>query len=237
MLSSADTILGLYAGVGQWQASFSGDIGEKGNTTTLNDLGHDKEPATQFWANFEHPIPLIPNIRVMSTQINSQATTTQSQDFRLGGVAIEVSDEIYTEMDLTHVDGTLYYEVLDNWVSLDVGITARLFSGYMEARSTTTGQEIAKGELDGVLPMLYLNARFDLPFTGWHLGAQSNAISYSGNGVTEMTGLIGYEMDFVALDVGLNVGYRTMSLKVEDLDDLYADAEVSGAFAELQVHF
>jgi outer membrane protein len=171
----------------------------------------------------------------MSTSISADSYATKTQTFRLGGVAITISDDVATAVDLTHIDATLYYELLDNWISLDVGLTARQFSGYVEVDSQITGQVI--GNLEGVIPMLYANARIDLPFSGWHLGAQTNLVSYSKNGVQDFSGLIGYELDLTALDVGLNIGYRTMLLQVEDFDDLYADAEVSGLFAELQIHF
>ncbi len=233
--SQADTILGLYAGVGQWQASLSGEVGENGESTTLDDLGYDKEPSNVFWAQLEHPIPLLPNIRVMATRINASSTATITKSFSLAGVDFQVSDDVASNIDLSHVDATLYYELLDNWISLDAGITARQFSGQLEARSQATGT--VTGDLKGVLPMLYLNARIDLPFTGWHVGAQSNVISYRGDGVTDMNAQVGYELDLVAVDLGLNIGYRTMTLKVEELDDLYADAEVSGVYAELQIHF
>lgn len=234
-LAVADTILGLYAGVGQWQAAFRGDVGENQNTESLEALGHDKEPSMVFWANFEHPIPILPNVRFMSSKISSDATSTRALSFRLGGINVEVSDEVATSIDLTHVDGTLYYEVLDNWLTLDLGITARHYSGYVQVSSDLIGNPI--GELEGVLPMFYMNARVDLPFTGWHLGAQGNVVRADGDGVQDFLGLIGYEMDFVAVDVGVNLGYRIMSLQVADFDDLYADADVHGVFAELQLHF
>lgn len=237
LASHADTILGFYAGAGQWQASLSGEVGESGQTTTLEELGHDKEPSNVIWARLEHPIPVIPNIKLMSTKISSTATTSQSQTFTLNGTSITAtfSDEVTTRFDLSHVDMTLYYELLDNWINLDAGVTARQFAGYTEARSTVTGRVEAK--LEGVIPMLYLTGRIDLPFTGFHIDAQTNMISFQGDKVTDISAQLGYELDLPAVDLGLNIGYRTMAVKVEELDDLYADAEVSGIYAELQIHF
>lgn len=231
----ADTILGLHAGVSRWQATFSGDVGESQYTESLEALGHDEEPSMFFWASLEHPVPFLPNMRVMSSRLSSDATSTRALNFRLGGIDIVVSDEVATSIDLTHVDGTLYYEVLDNWLTLDLGITARRYSGYVQVTSDLIGNPI--GELEGVLPMLYVNTRVDLPFSGWHVAAEGNIVNDGTNSVEDFIGKIGYEMDFVALDVGVNLGYRIMSLYVEDFDDLYADADAHGAFAELQIHF
>jgi hypothetical protein len=35
----------------------------------------------------------------------------------------------------------------------------------------------------------------------------------------------------------LQVGYRKVTMDIEDLDDIYADMEFDGAFAGLEVHF
>lgn len=231
----ADTILGLHAGVARWQAAFRGDVGENQNTESLEALGHDEEPSVFFWANFEHPIPILPNVRVMSSNLSSEATSKRALNFRLGGIDVVVSDQVATSIDLTHLDGTLYYEVLDNWLTLDLGVTARRYSGYVQVTSDLIGNPI--GELEGVLPMLYVNARADLPFTGWHLATQANIVNDGTNSVEDFLGKVGYEMDFVAMDVGVNLGYRIMSLYVEDFDDLFADADARGIFAEVQIHF
>lgn len=233
--SFADTILGIYGGVRQWQVDFSGEVGDKNETATLDDLGYNKETSTVLWARFEHFVPLLPNIGVMSTSIKAGSSAQISRDFSLGGIPFALSSHVVSKIDLTHLDGTLYYEILDNWVSLDLGVTARHFSGYLEARSEVNQPTI--GELEGVLPMLYASARFDLPLTGWHIGGQANGIAYDGDGVTDIHAQVGYELDLVAFDLGLNIGYRKLAITVENIDDLYADAEIAGAYAELQIHF
>lgn len=233
--ANADMILGLYAGARLWQVDFSGEVGEKNNSIGLEELGYDKESSNVLWLRFEHPLPLIPNIGLMSSSISASASADVSRDFNLAGTEIVVTDRVYSKIDLDHIDYTLYYELLDNWISLDLGLTARQFSGYLEAYSST--QEPVTGELEGVLPLLYGMAQFDLPFSGWSVAAQVNTISYNGDGIADIQAQVGYELDLVAVDIGVNIGYRSMMLKVEDLDELYADAEIAGAFAELKIHF
>lgn len=234
-LASADTILGLYAGARVWQVDFSGEVGERDDTVSLEDLGYKQESSNVLWLRFEHFVPLIPNIALMYSSIDASASSSVSRDFSVGGVAFELSDDVDSQIDLTHIDTTFYYEILDNWVSLDLGLTARKFDGYLEA--TTESQGTSTGELKGVLPLLYGRAQFDLPLSGLSVGAQINTISYSDNGITDFEAYLGYELSLVAVDVGMNIGYRTLTLKVDDFDELYADAEISGAFAELKIHF
>ena len=40
-----------------------------------------------------------------------------------------------------------------------------------------------------------------------------------------------------AVDMTLQVGYRNVTVDIEDLDDVYADMEFDGVFAGLELHF
>lgn len=236
-LASADTILGLYAGAGQWYLTLNGEVSDGGSTVDLAELGIDDETSTELWAHFEHPIPLIPNIRLMHTTIKVNERSTAQREFSFGDANFEITLPILTDMDLSHTDATLYYEILDNWLTFDVGLTARYFDGYVDIQPELQGQGNSVA-LSGVVPMLYLNAQLDLPFTGWNVGAYGNAASYRGDRITDFAAKVGYEFELTPLlDIGVNLGYRLMSLKTEEIDDLMADAELSGMYAELQVHF
>lgn len=238
-VATADTILGLYVGAGQWQTNFSGDIGENGRTASLSDLGFDKESTNIIWGKFEHPVPLIPNIKLVHSRIVADAYSTTSEEFSLGGTTIEAEVDVLTEVDLTHTDATLYYELLDNWVALDAGVTVRQFAGYVQVQ--TPNDETfspTRSDLEGIIPLAYLSAEFHLPFSGWLVGVNGNAIKYRGDGITDVSAHVGYYFDAAPmLDVGFSVGYRNMSLKLEEMDDLYADGTLSGPYAELLIHF
>lgn len=228
--------LGFQAGAGQWYINLKGDVGQNGSTTTLDDLGFDNETSSVLWAMFEHPVPIIPNLRVMHSVISATETSTTSQRFTIGGILIDAQVQVLTEMDLSHTDATLYYEVLDNWVTFDIGVTARHMEGFVEIQSEVTQK--ARAELEGVLPMGYLNLQLDFPGSGFSIGGTANAISYRGDKVTDLSGRIGYLFEVTPLmDIGVNVGYRSLRLLAEEFDDLYADATISGSFAELVVRF
>lgn len=228
--------LGFQAGAGQWYINLEGDVGQNGSSTTLNDLGFEDETSNVFWAMLEHPIPIIPNLRVMHSSISAIETSRTSQRFTIGGIVIDAEVRVITDMDLSHTDATLYYELLDNWVTFDVGITARQMEGYVDVQSEVS--QSARAELEGVLPMAYVNLQLDFPGSGWRIGGTANAISYRGDKVADMSARIGYSFELTPMmDIGINIGYRSLDLKAEEFDDLYADASISGSFAELVVHF
>lgn len=234
-LSNADA-LGLYGGVGQWYVKMDGDVGQGGVNTPLGLLGVDDETSNVVWLMFEHPLPFIPNLRLMHSEISSVANSQATQVILIGNLQIQVQALIQTTMDLSHTDATFYYEILDNWLTLDLGVTARQISGYVEVLPEVGGS--FRAEMDGVIPTGYLNLQIDFPYSGWHIGATANAAAYKGDKITDVTGRIGYEFEITPLlDLGVNVGYRNMDLLVDDFNSLNADASLSGAFIELLVHF
>ena len=44
-------------------------------------------------------------------------------------------------------------------------------------------------------------------------------------------------IESLAVDMTLQVGYRNVTVDIEDLDDVYADMEFDGVFAGLELHF
>ncbi len=229
----ADTILGVYAGAGQWQADFSGDLGA--NSIDTNELGIKDENNNFFYAALEHPIPLVPNIKVQRTDISTKDTGTLSADYVVNGTTYSSGTTVTTDLELTHTDAVLYYEILDNWVNLDLGMTLRNFDGYIKASDGTTSEKLS---LEGTLPMLYGKARFDLPFTGWSVAGDAHITKWKDDQLTDFSAKIMYTSDILPLlDLGFELGYRQMKLELEDLDDLETDLTLDGPYIAATLHF
>ncbi|WP_250461843.1 TIGR04219 family outer membrane beta-barrel protein [Microbulbifer litoralis] len=239
--ASADTILGFDASLGAWQPDYSGTLGVDDYDIDNFDVADDN--ITFIQAALEHPIPLVPNIMVAHSKIETDGSAFLSRDVTFGEETFDAGHEVYANMDLSHTDATLYYEILDNWVNLDLGLTARQYDGSLEAyndfaAATAIGVDQPKSEtieFSGVLPMAYGMARFDLPFTGWSIIAQGNATSYDGDRHTDLTAKVRW--DFVpALDFAIEAGYRQMTLDVQELDDFQTDLEIKGPYLGLNLH-
>lgn len=234
--ASAD-FLGVYAGAGQWQSDYSGQIGDANNDIDVNDLGLNESDNNYFYVAFEHPIPLIPNARLQMTDLSSSQSATITRSFTLDGETFEAGENVDSTVDLSHIDGTLYYELLDNWVSLDLGLTIRKFDGYVAAEGSANGllseQYVV---LDEAIPMAYGKARFDLPFSGLSVGGQANVISYDDNSLSDLSINVAYDfINTLALDLGVELGYRQMNLEINE--DVTADVELKGPYAALNLHF
>ena len=81
--ASADTF-GFEMGAAAWAAKTSGNIEYKsaGNDIGLSkDLGYDDLNTNFIWASFEHPIPLIPNIKIQHTKIEDSSSKVSNVTF------------------------------------------------------------------------------------------------------------------------------------------------------------
>ncbi|WP_417765708.1 TIGR04219 family outer membrane beta-barrel protein [Spongiibacter tropicus] len=221
-------IIGASAGAYYWKQSWDGDVQSGPDSIdTKKDLGYDEDNGTSIYVALEHPVPVLPNIRLQRTDIEISEKNQLSRNFTFEGDVYTVADTVDSTTDLTHTDATFYYELLDNWVNLDLGLTVRMFDG--EVRLATTGRE-GSIELDAPVPMLYANARFNLPLTGLYAQAVGNVISVSDNSVTDLAVGIGYEVAVVSLEAG----YRSFDVSLED-DDEEAGITVDGVYFGINI--
>ncbi len=232
----ADTILGVAGGIGRWQSELSGYVGDRGSPiTSMENLGFKKEPSNYYWASLEHPIPLLPNIRLEYAAIEADATSNNTQEFQLGGVNVTVNIALQTQLELSYYDATLYYELLDNWLKLDWGLTIRKFDGSVYVESEF-GRAI--GTLDDTIPMGYLSTGLQIPGTNLSLDGRLQAVSYDGEKMVDYTISAGYYLDVMPMvDLGVNVGFRSLGIDAKEFGTLYADIKAEGPFAEIYVHF
>ena len=121
--AQADTLLGLYIGGQIWSNDASGTFGEGSDDQSVFEF--DDENQGSFYVAFEHPIPLIPNIKIASTTLDTVGGTQLTDTFTFEDVTYPVGTTLDTTLDASFVDYTLYYEVFDNdLLTLDIKITA-----------------------------------------------------------------------------------------------------------------
>ncbi len=229
----ADDLFGVYAGFGLWQQSANGDLRSGAITVDVeDDLGVDDDDNTVAYLALEHPVPGLPNVRLQYARNSLSGNEDLTRSIEINGVTFSATEAVATDLDLTQADLVLYYEVLDNVVSLDLGVVARLVDGRIEVASAT---EAAEAEFEGALPLLYAAARVDLPFSGLWVAAQAQGLVYDGNSLTEYAVQLGYES---AVGLGGELGWRGFNLELEAFDDLdQAELEISGPYLMLNYHF
>jgi outer membrane protein len=224
----------LSIGAGSWQAEPEGNIGR--TDIDLSSTLNLKQQTNQFaYIALEHPVPLLPNIRLQHSDLNWSGNGLISAGTDLNGTPFVVAEQADISLDLSHTDATFYYEVLDNVVDLDLGITARLFDGEASLIGATQQQSMA---LDATVPLLYGKFGLGLPSTGWQADMAANWINVDEFRLVDWSAELSYSFDILpAMDAGIVLGYRSMVIELDDPDELQSDATFDGYYIALQLYF
>lgn len=234
MMAQADLLFTVEAGANMWNAEASGDVdgdvdvGKKG-------LNLDSENNNVMYVSFEHPVPMIPNVKIKNTALDLTGDGKVSYDF-LGST---FGSDAESQLDLSHTDLTLYWGVPLPIPLFDInfGLTARQFDGIVSVTEKNDPTVTAEENLDFVLPMGYLNVDFDSHF-GVYARAELNAIGYDGNSISDLELAVGYTLPLPIpmVDINLEAGHRTLNLTTDkDSLDIDTDVDVSGMFFGLNV--
>jgi outer membrane protein len=217
MMAQADLLFTVDAGASVWNAEATGTTEGKSTPSfdLADDLGLDTGANNVFFVSFEHPIPVLPNIKIMKTDL-------------------DLSGDNSSQIDLSHTDLTMYWglPLPIPYIDINFGLTARQFDGGI-VYSSLAGSINEK--LDFTMPMGYLNVDVGTPF-GIYARANLNALSFDGNGVTDTEIAVGYTLPIPLIDVNLEAGHRAIGLTTDkDTVDVETDIDVSGLFFGLNV--
>ena len=237
--TQADTA-GIEVGAYQWTPDYSGvfavdDDNQLGTSLDIqDDLGFTDEDHNIIWVSLEHPVPFIPNIKIVSSDLDVSAASVLTRDIVFGGETFTASENVATRIDMSNIEYTLYYELLDNWINLDAGLTLRQYDGIVTLNTDPTGSDINESEaIDFTIPLLYMKGRVDLPLTGFFVDGEINIISFDGNSLSDTALSVGYESE---IGLGAKAGYRTFNMEVDE-SDFSSDLEFKGAYVSVFFHF
>ena len=224
--------VGLNIGANYWTPDLSGSFASVGDPSIdlMTDLGLDEPAPSSLVLTLEHPIPLLPNIRYQNIDLDSSGSSNPGGlDFN----GTTFPGAINSTFDLSHDNIVLYYELLDNWVSLDFGLDFKIFDGEVQL---TDGVALTETVLvDDTLPLFYISARFDLPFSGFYIGADINNNFNTGDGNAEDSSImLGYES---GSGLGLEGGIKKFSIELDDINNLNANLEYDGIYFNGYFHF
>jgi outer membrane protein len=230
-------VLGVQVGGGGWLYDISGtaryQTQDSSNDIDVNDdLGYDDDNLAYLYGVFEHPVPLLPNIRLSYARIDSNARGVMRSTVVYGDITINVNEPVRSQVELDQTDITLYYEVVDNVVSLDLGLNAKYIDSKAEIVGETAGKESA--DVSGWVPMLYAGLGADLPFTGFALRADGSLVQYQDSKFYDYSIGARYTSPW---HVGADLGYRAIKLDLDDFDDSFADVKFDGIYAGLHLMF
>lgn len=208
--------IGLKGDISYWNIDGESNIDRK----HLNDQDLDRKGTVQASVAFEHPIPVIPNVKLKYTKLDTETESNNT-----------IEELAKTEINLDHTDLILYYEILDNIVKADVGVGATRLNGDVKQFGTSV-------DIDEYSPIIYAEVGAKLPFTG--LSAKAEATYTNVNDVKITDAQAEFQYDFVksiALDLGAKVGYRVLNIELNDLDKRDMKFNFKGPYIGLNAHF
>ena len=186
----ADMILGGEVNLGYYGHAPSGNLDYKGTTVDLeDDLKLENESDIFLKAYFEHPIPVLPNIRVAYTAFSHAGQGRIDDTFTFGNQSFTAGTNLDSTLDLKMYDLTMYYELLDNWISIDTGVNVKYIDGSVSVKTSALSEA---ADFQVPIPMLYLKTRFDVPTTDLSFQVEGDYVSYSGNTLYEVEAGVRY---------------------------------------------
>ncbi|MDB2386872.1 TIGR04219 family outer membrane beta-barrel protein [Shewanella sp.] len=229
----AATVIGFEIGGDYWQADTGGTFAEKGQPQ--QDFNYDNSSQGSIWVAVEHPVPLVPNVKIRQNKISDDGGANVT-NFNFAGK--QYKGAITTDTDLSNTDFVLYYELLDNdIVSLDFGAAYKLMDGNVRVHQVlASGNKHSEKSIDSGIVMGYVDAQVGVPglglygFTDIMMGVdESNVYDYSVG--------LGWNFDGTALDYRVRVGYRDFQFNVNNFDGVTADTQFNGYFAGVEIAF
>ncbi|AKF23987.1 hypothetical protein YH65_00100 [Sulfurovum lithotrophicum] len=205
-----------------------------GTSADVEDTLHwDSNENVFLKAYIEHPVPILPNIKLAYTQLSHEGKG-EVGDFTWGGINIPTLGTIENNLDISKYDLTLYYELLDNWVEADIGVTLGYIDGNIAVTALTgigptSISTTENTDFSFFMPTLYGKARFNIPNTDLSLQFEGDIFSYDD------TTYYNYELSArytFSMGLGIEAGYKAQHLDSSDLiDGLVVDMDFNGPYA------
>ena len=247
LATSANAFLGIDAevGGGMWNPSLSGHIKYGANRPTktdFDDLGVDDSISgnSYIYADFSHFVPLIPNVRVEQLSYELKGDTTLTQSINFGTTSFNAGAAVSTNINIEQTDMIAYWGVplistaTAGVLDLNFGLDIKNISGDITLSSQTA-------KFDETLPLLYLNARVDLPFFPLRLEATTKTISYDGASISDNEAKASFALPIPIplLTISADIGYRSQNITIPDslVKNLDAKIETSGIFFGINARF
>ena len=192
----------------------------------VDDLDLEDPEQSSMVLILEHPIAVLPNIRYQGGNLDSTDTDTLNPELSFNGPADDLVNSSAASYDLEHEDIVLYYQLLNNWIDLDMGVDLKRFDGQI-----TPGGDAGSVEVDETIPLMHLSARVQLPMNGFYVGADINAsfidIGLSDSSAQDSRLMLGYD---TGNGLGIEGGFKSFSLQLNDSENAGSDLEYDGLF-------
>jgi len=226
---------------GYIKQDISGWVNYKGTEADIdNDLKIGTENSFFIRAKLEHPVPLLPNIKLMYERMRFSGDGRVQRSFTFGNVTVNVNERVQTKLDLDHYDIVLFYnlpfinmlQVIDG----EVGLNIRVIDFYGKVRDVDQNQEDSTSFLVPI-PMLHGSLEIK-PVDLFSFLIEANGIAYQGHHYYDVSGELRIKpVKTPVANLFIGFGYKYEKLKIDDIDDTSADIKIKQPYAQLGLLF
>ncbi|MFK7732362.1 MAG: TIGR04219 family outer membrane beta-barrel protein [Pseudomonadales bacterium] len=220
-------------GVDSWSQDLGGSIDSTntdiGTVSVEDDLGFGSETGLSYYLLLEHPLGVVPNVKLQYTELNSDETNDLQRDITYDNVTFTANQTIRSALDLNHVDLSLYWQPVQGRFDVSLGFTIRVLDGSFTVRSQDN-QSVARQSVDEALPLPYAHIGYEFGNTGLSVDAEVKAAAFEGDKFIDSNLRLGWESK---IGLGLELGYRSITLEADDLD--VTDSNGNPDFIDLDI--
>jgi outer membrane protein len=232
-------ILGARLSGGMFKYAVNGTVRDDPNPTNTfdvkNDLGWKDDSGFMGYLYIEHPIPIIPNFRLGTTSLKLGGTGTVTSTVVYNNKTFTGTSTVTSNLDLSHTELALYYEVIDTVVDLDLGLNFKFFNGKATVTEVGNPTNTATTDYSQTVPMLYGALTIPIPATGFKLAGDFTTVSYKNDTFTDYLVRVRYETDFM---LGIELGYRSLHIDYQDTGaNKYAKLDMKGPYLMAHLSF
>ncbi len=226
---------------GYIKQDISGWVKYQGNEVDVdNDLKIGSENSFFVKAKLEHPIPLLPNIKLMYERMRFSGDGRVQRSYTFGNVTVNVNERVQTKLDLDHYDFVLFYNLpfinLLQVVDGEIGINIRVIDFYGKVRNVDRNQEDSTSFL-APIPMLHGSLEIK-PVDLFSFLIEANGIAYQGHHYYDVSGELRIKpVRTLLANLFVGLGYKYEKLKIDDIDDTSADIKIKQPYAQVGLLF
>ncbi len=248
---SAKSGIDLELGVGAWTPTLGGHVTYSdgvaaGTKIEFDDMEFDKDTGKYLYVDFNHFVPIMPNIRIEKTDYK---IVGEGKNIPVSFGSLNYNGDVDITVDMDQTDIIMYWSLpfistaTGGVFDINMGLDAKKYDGFIMLEQKAFGITINKeqAQVDQTLPLIYLNFILDIPFTPIKLDATTKFITYEDAKISDNSFKLSYKLPFsnALVDVNLDLGYRVQNITIPDslVDNLDLDMDTKGAFYGVSVKF
>ncbi|MFL0808859.1 MAG: TIGR04219 family outer membrane beta-barrel protein [Agarilytica sp.] len=257
----AKELLGLHLGVDYWDASIKGHVrsdpfepseGEPTVTGTLFSAAEfdiAEETLNTYTITLNHDFPGLPKLIYRNAPIKSEGTSVLTlRDVNFAGNTFVTSTNMQSKYELSFQDVSLYYNVKEGWLDLDLGLTQRNIKGAVELRTddvadtgetgeetttTDTGPTVSRAKIEKSPILLYAKVHIDIPKTPVSVSSTWQYGESSDDNFNDTEYALAYATESRNYTFRIEGGYKRSHFFSDDLGELGSTLKVRGPFLRL----